>query len=232
MAVYGIDMGHNLNAGASKILNETTENRKIGNRLIAMLEEKGDKVVNCTNDNANNQLGGIVQKANAQVLDLFVSIHLNAGGGHGTETYTYSTTSSAREKAQAVNDAIVASCGFRNRGLKTAPYYVLKNTIAPAMLIEVCFVDSAEDASKLDCEKVARAIFKGITGTEYKEEPKEYRVKITADVLNVRAGAGTGYKVTTQVKQNDVYTIVETVGNWGKLKSGAGYICLDYTVRC
>lgn len=59
-----------------------------------------------------------------------------------------------------------------------------------------------------------------------------YTVKITADVLNVRAGAGTNYKVTTTVKQNDVYTIVETKGNWGKLKSGAGWICLDYTKKC
>ena len=56
-----------------------------------------------------------------------------------------------------------------------------------------------------------------------------YTVKITTDTLNVRSGPGTSYKVTTQVKMNEVYTIVETKGNWGKLKSGAGWICLDYT---
>lgn len=58
-----------------------------------------------------------------------------------------------------------------------------------------------------------------------------YKVKVTADVLNVRAGAGTNYKINTKVKKNEVYTIVETKGNWGKLKSGAGWICLDYTKR-
>ena len=58
-----------------------------------------------------------------------------------------------------------------------------------------------------------------------------YKVKVTADVLNVRAGAGTNYKINTKVKKNEVYTIVETKGNWGKLKSGAGWICLDFTKR-
>lgn len=58
-----------------------------------------------------------------------------------------------------------------------------------------------------------------------------YLVRVTADVLNVRDGAGTNYRVNTTVRQNEVYTIVETQGNWGKLKSGAGWICLDYVQR-
>lgn len=56
-----------------------------------------------------------------------------------------------------------------------------------------------------------------------------YKVKITASVLNVRAGAGTSYKVTTTVKKDEVYTIVAVSGGWGKLKSGAGWISLAYT---
>ena len=59
-----------------------------------------------------------------------------------------------------------------------------------------------------------------------------YKVKITANVLNVRAGAGTDFKKVTTVKRGEVYTIVDTASNWGKLKSGAGWICLDYTARC
>ena len=63
----------------------------------------------------------------------------------------------------------------------------------------------------------------------------KYIVRITASVLNVREDAGTNYKVTTTVKKNEAYTIVEEkiVGNeiWGKLKSGAGWICLTYTAK-
>ena len=60
---------------------------------------------------------------------------------------------------------------------------------------------------------------------------KPYIVRITADVLNVRAGAGTQYKITTQVKKNCLFTIVAEKGKWGKLKSGAGWIHLDYTKK-
>lgn len=52
--------------------------------------------------------------------------------------------------------------------------------------------------------------------------------KITANVLNVRKGPGTNYPVTTQVKKGQVYTITDVQGGWGKLKSGAGWICLTY----
>lgn len=58
-----------------------------------------------------------------------------------------------------------------------------------------------------------------------------YKVKITAYVLNVRKGPSTTFSITTTVRRGDVYTIVEEKGNWGKLKSGAGWINLQYTER-
>lgn len=73
------------------------------------------------------------------------------------------------------------------------------------------------------------------TSTTAKATPttsgKSYKVKVTASVLNVRAGAGTKYKAVGTVKKGEVYTIVKTSGKWGKLKSGAGWICLDYTKK-
>lgn len=71
--------------------------------------------------------------------------------------------------------------------------------------------------------------------TSKKEEFKPYKAKITAKTLNVRAGAGTKYKVVTQVKKDEIYTIIEekTVGShkWGKLKSEIGWISLQYTKK-
>ncbi len=58
-----------------------------------------------------------------------------------------------------------------------------------------------------------------------------YLVRITVDVLNVRAGASSGYKINTQVRKNEIYTIVAEKGKWGRLKSGAGWIHLDYTKK-
>lgn len=59
----------------------------------------------------------------------------------------------------------------------------------------------------------------------------EYLVKVNVGELNIRKGPGTNYDTNGSIKNGGVYTIVETVGNWGKLKSSAGYICLDYVDR-
>ena len=58
-----------------------------------------------------------------------------------------------------------------------------------------------------------------------------FKVKITTSNLNVRKGAGTNYGISTVIHKDEVHTITKTQGNWGKLKSGAGWICLDYTER-
>lgn len=59
----------------------------------------------------------------------------------------------------------------------------------------------------------------------------EYLVKVTANALNIRNGAGTNYGIAGCIRDKGTYTIVETQGNWGRLKSGAGWICLDYTAK-
>lgn len=56
-----------------------------------------------------------------------------------------------------------------------------------------------------------------------------YLVKVTTGALNIREGAGTNTAVVGCIRDKGTYTIVETSGNWGKLKSGLGWICLDYT---
>ena len=233
-------MGHAIGTGAAKYLNETTENRKVGKEVISLLEKAGHTVVNCTVDSATSQstqLTGIVNKANAQTLDYYISIHFNAGGGQGTETYTYpSTSQSTKDMAKRINDSVVKSCGFRNRGVKTGNFYVLRKTKAPAILVEVCFVDSEVDKSIYDSSKVAKAIVEAITGNKIEttvtnEEDKNlpYTVKITADVLNIRKKASSNSDIVGTVNKGEVYTIVEECGLWGKLKSGAGWIHLSYT---
>lgn len=69
--------------------------------------------------------------------------------------------------------------------------------------------------------------------TEPSQQPSQasYKVRITASVLNVRAGAGTSYKINTTVKKGQVYTIVEEKNGWCRLKSGAGWILLKYTEK-
>lgn len=69
---------------------------------------------------------------------------------------------------------------------------------------------------------------------------ENYEVRTTCNVLRIRAGAGTNFKVVGTIAetaaQKKRYTIVEEAdgvgaSKWGRLKSGAGWISLDYTQR-
>ena len=62
---------------------------------------------------------------------------------------------------------------------------------------------------------------------------KPYSVKVSIDDLNIRTGAGTNYAVTGHKTGRGVFTIIEekTGKGWGRLKSGAGWISLDYTTK-
>lgn len=59
----------------------------------------------------------------------------------------------------------------------------------------------------------------------------KYMVKVTTSALNIRSGPGTGYKITGCIKDKGSYTIIETINGWGKLKSGAGWISLQYSKK-
>jgi len=67
--------------------------------------------------------------------------------------------------------------------------------------------------------------------TKPKATNTSYLVKVTASGLNIRSGPGTNYKVNGVIRDKGTYTIVDTSGKWGKLKSGAGWIHLDYTKK-
>lgn len=164
----GIDMGHTLSGvdyGAEGLLKEAQCNRDIGAHLKKLLLSLGNEVIDCTIDYAssvNESLSKRVNLANGQNLDLFISIHLNSGGGHGAETYIVARGGRAEKFAGKVQTKLV-ELGYKDRGVKTANFYVLKNTTAPAILIECGFVDSEEDSNRYNAHNIAKAIAEGIT---------------------------------------------------------------------
>ena len=58
-----------------------------------------------------------------------------------------------------------------------------------------------------------------------------YLVKVSIPDLNIRSGPGVSFSRTGQFTGKGVFTIVEEQNGWGRLKSGAGWICLKYTSR-
>lgn len=75
------------------------------------------------------------------------------------------------------------------------------------------------------------------TETNKKAEPTPakkdttFKVDVTVPALNIRKGPGSNYAKTGVIRDKGIYTIVETSGDWGKLKSGAGWINLDFTKK-
>mgnify|MGYP001040080752 FL=1 len=182
-----VHAGHNpagkVACGAVGLINESTENRRVKDEVIGQLRQLGHTVYDCTVDNGTGQadvLKKIVAKCNAHAVDLDVSIHFNSGAEDekgngkttGVEVLLYSSASKAYNQAEKVCKAI-ASVGFRSRGLKYRPdLYVLKNTTAPAMLVECCFVDDKDDVQLYDYRSMASAIVYGITGQRVQEAPE------------------------------------------------------------
>lgn len=92
--------------------------------------------------------------ANAWGADLFVSVHINAGGGTGFESYRHPTAGSGSINLQsALHSQILA--GMRSvgtvtdRGRKTANFHVLRESTMPAVLTENLFIDTVADANLL-----------------------------------------------------------------------------------
>ncbi|WP_422773270.1 N-acetylmuramoyl-L-alanine amidase [Plantactinospora sp. WMMC1484] len=92
--------------------------------------------------------------ANAWGANIFVSIHINAGGGTGFESYIYPTAGAATQRLQDDVHAAVLSnarsvAPVTDRGQKTANFHVLRETVMAAILTENLFVDRAADANLL-----------------------------------------------------------------------------------
>ena len=185
MSKYNIHGGHNrIVSGASALLDEVTEDRKVKDGVISRLRSLGHTAYDCTDDKGRSQganLANIVAKCNAHTVDVDVSIHLNLGrkdkkgdgktGGAEVFIYDYEL----KDLAKAVADAIAEEFGYALRSDETTPsgyagvkikksLYVLRNTKNKAMLVECCFVDDADDAKVWNADRCAGAIVKGLTG--------------------------------------------------------------------
>lgn len=110
----------------------------------------------------------IVATANELGADIFISLHCNAFNekANGTECLVFAKCSYAEDLANAIQNQIISSLGTVDRGVKERPdLAVLKGTKMPAVLVEMAFIDNADDCSKLISKQddFARAIARGVT---------------------------------------------------------------------
>lgn len=165
---YSIHAGHNpdglVASGAAGYMKESVENRKIVNYIMSHVDEKEADICDVTVNDGKSQndiLQRLCQRMNNSMAEINISIHLNAGCGTGVECWTYGVSNEAGILAKKICENISA-LGFRNRGVKQSKsLYILKHTVQPTIIIEVCFVDSERDYGTYRVngyEKIAKAI--------------------------------------------------------------------------
>lgn len=135
------------------------------------------------------QRTNIANNANA---DVFVSIHINAGGGVGFESYIYNgnVSSNTHTLQNDIHNEIMIQVGGRDRGKKRDNFAVVRQTSMPAVLTENLFIDNASDANKL---KSSSYLDKFATGHE----------KGIAKFLGLKGGGSTSTGGSYTVKSGD-----------------------------
>lgn len=162
--------GHSAIArGASGYLDEYECDRAFVARLVDAFDAQGWHVTDCSNEepDVSAELREECRIANASGADLFIAVHFNAGGGTGTEVWHY-PYSIAETCAREVSRELASALGLPNRGARsTTGLYVLNRTEMPAILIEVCFVDTEADAAAWHAtpwDDLVGAVVRGLGG--------------------------------------------------------------------
>ena len=170
--VVTIDPGHGgRDPGAVGIggLQEKQVIFPISLRVAELLESQGVVVVMTRREDVAVDLQTRADIANRAGSNLFVSIHANSislsrPDVNGIESYYASE--SGRRLAATLQASMLAATGMRDRGVKQARFYVLRQTTMPAALVETGFVTGAQDAPRLADpawrETMAQAIARGI----------------------------------------------------------------------
>jgi N-acetylmuramoyl-L-alanine amidase len=165
--------------GASDIIDEVDEARRVVDRVAELLKAAGVGVVvfhDNTSTTQSENLNTIVAFHNEQTRELDVSVHFNAyehtSKPMGTEVLYVTQDDLAADVSEAITDA----AGFIDRGAKErTDLAFLNNTDEPAILIETCFVDSSADVSlyQTHFDSICAAIAESISDVEVSVPPEQ-----------------------------------------------------------
>ena len=167
-----IDPGHGgIDPGAvSGDYHEADVNLAVALLVRDRLEQKGIRVIMTRDDDSYVSLSDRAKLANDAGADIYVSIHVNASetnpAARGIETYYLSGGGWAEILAGCIQDEIIDGTGAFSRNIKTANYYVLRETVMPAVLVETGFITNGDECMQLFSavyrQKLAEGIAQGI----------------------------------------------------------------------
>ncbi|NLH35043.1 MAG: N-acetylmuramoyl-L-alanine amidase [Lactococcus chungangensis] len=135
---------------------ESNDVLSIGRAVAEEVRRYGVTVDETRTSDATVSLNDRSNFENRNTYDYFISFHRNAfqpEQAKGAETYNYLNQGTKSESlAQRIQTSLVA-LGFTDRGVKEANYHVLRETKAPAVLIEIGFIDNTGDNNLFDSKK-------------------------------------------------------------------------------
>lgn len=174
-----ISAGHAKNVpGAEGYIKEFDETSRVTTRVAQLLEAAGVtfySFIDTVSKTQNENLKRIVGFHNAKVRDLDVSIHFNSYEQTDAPMGTECLYVTQEELAKEVAAEISQTAGLKNRGAKErTDLYFLNHTEEPAIIIEVCFVDSRRDVDLYEAhfEEICSAIAEMISGSPAPPEPE------------------------------------------------------------
>ena len=168
MARYSLHGGHNSIVQGANFGNrkEHVLDRQVKDAVAAKLRSLGHTVYDDTDEVGTTQsqnLNNIIRNSNSHAVDLVISFHLNAsdGNGQGVEVLYYDQ----KDLAAKISAQLAKDIGWRDRGAKQrTDLAVLNGTKAPAILIELGFIDNESDMAKWNVDKIANSIVFALTG--------------------------------------------------------------------
>ncbi|NYE57695.1 N-acetylmuramoyl-L-alanine amidase [Carboxydothermus ferrireducens] len=135
----------------------------------ALIEKLGGEVVLTRDKDVFIPLPQRVKIANNSEARAFISVHLNAATDHtarGIETYFKAGREDSESLAAKVQKQLIDEFGFKDRGLKTATFYVIKNVRLPGILAEIGFITNPEEIKIVNSSdglsRFARALAKAL----------------------------------------------------------------------
>jgi len=194
------DYGHGGNDSGAILGNrkESNDVLSIGKEIALEMRRHDVEVDETRTTDATVSLSSRTDFENNNAYDYFVSFHRNAFNkkAHGVETFTYSRSSKkANELATKVQNNLV-KLGFTDRGTKEANFHVLRETKSAAILIEMGFIDNAEDNKIFDSKR--NEIVKAITQAILSQLGIRYVDKIViAKEVDNNTNVKTFYRVVT-----------------------------------
>ena len=200
-----IDPGHGGNdpGAVANGLKEKDLTLKIAKKIQSLLSEyEGVSVKLSRTTDVYLSLSERADMANKWEADYFISVHINAGGGTGFESYIYNKPSTKSVAYQnVIHPEIMKAIGnVKDRGKKRANFAVVRETKMPAILTENLFIDNSSDAAKLKSDSfLSQIAFGHVQGlvkafglkkkAASKSSPAKPAVSNQKEVYRVQVGA-------------------------------------------